>query len=121
MHYMIIKFELHQKDNRQGVCAVQGVAAFIASNDNLPEEELRVAALNNEVRITYPDSEDGRTQYPGDTRAALAPLLAHKALRGQYNWLLYGDDDTLWFVNGVLELAGKMDPSMPYIVTGAVF
>ncbi|KAK9861544.1 hypothetical protein WJX84_011487 [Apatococcus fuscideae] len=97
----------------------KGVAAFIATNGNVSETELRVGQINNEVYVTYPDSTDGRTQYPGDTRAALAPLLAHRALRGQYKWLLYGDDDTLWFMNGVLDLAGKMDSSMPYIITDA--
>lgn len=41
-----------------------------------------------------------------------------RALQGQYKWMLYGDDDTLWFVNGVLELARKLNPTMPYIITG---
>ena len=44
--------------------------------------------------------------------------LACRALQGQYKWLLYGDDDTIWFVNGVLELAGNLDSTLPYIVTG---
>ena len=44
--------------------------------------------------------------------------VAGRALQGQYKWMLYGDDDTLWFVNGVLELARKLDPTMPYIITG---
>ncbi|KAK9839187.1 hypothetical protein WJX84_009199, partial [Apatococcus fuscideae] len=96
-----------------------GVAAFIATDEAVTEAGARVGAVNNEVYVTYPDSTDGRTQYPGDTRAALAPLLAHRALQGQYKWLLYGDDDTIWFMNGVLELAGKLDPTMPYIVTDA--
>lgn len=41
-----------------------------------------------------------------------------RALQGQYKWMLYGDDDTIWFVNGVLDLARKLDPTMPYIITG---
>ena len=34
-----------------------------------------------------------RGTYPGDTRAALVPFLAHEVL-GDYRWMLYGDDDT---------------------------
>ncbi|KAK9819548.1 hypothetical protein WJX74_009907 [Apatococcus lobatus] len=97
----------------------KGLAAFIATNAVLTEEAVRVGAINNEIWTTYPDSNDGRTQYPGDTRAALVPLLAHRALRGQYKWQLYGDDDTIWFVNGALELAQKLDSDMPYMVTDA--
>lgn len=37
----------------------------------------------------------------GDTRAAMAPLLAHRAFGPSgYSWMLYGDDDTLFFVQG---------------------
>ena len=35
-----------------------------------------------------------------------------------YRWILYGDDDTFWFVGGVLDLLKDLDPDMPYIVTG---
>lgn len=103
---------------QSSLCLLQGVAAFIATNENVTDAELRARSHHNEVLIHFPDNSDGRTQYPGDTRAALAPLLAHRALRGQYKWMLYGDDDTLWFINGVVELARKMDPDLPYIVTG---
>lgn len=67
---------------------MQGLAAFIATNEPTTESQERVGALNNEVYITYPDSTDRRTQYPGDTRAALAPLLAHRYRPGLGAWLL---------------------------------
>lgn len=35
-----------------------------------------------------------------------------------YKWILYGDDDTVWFVGGVLDLVKDLDPEIPYIVTG---
>ena len=35
-----------------------------------------------------------------------------------YKWMLYGDDDTLWFVGGVLDLLKDLDPEMPYVITG---
>lgn len=87
---------------------------------NFPIDDSLVAEgqHHNELFAYYPDFSEGRTKYPGDSRAALAPLLAHKALAGQYKWILYGDDDTIWFLNGVVQLLQNLDPSMPYIVTG---
>ena len=41
-----------------------------------------------------------------------------QAFKGQYSWMLYGDDDTMFFVDNVLELLQDFDPSMPYIITG---
>ena len=32
--------------------------------------------------------------------------------------MLYGDDDTMWFVGGVLDLLKDLDPDMPYVITG---
>ena len=36
-----------------------------------------------------------------------------------YKWLLYGDDDTMWFIEGVLKLAQTLDHELPYFITGA--
>ncbi len=41
-----------------------------------------------------------------------------QALKGDYKWMLYGDADTLFFVDGVLELLQDFDPSIPYFITG---
>ena len=46
----------------------------------------------------------------------LLPLL--QAFKGDYKWILYGDDDTFFFVDGVLELLQDFDPSLPYFITG---
>ena len=32
--------------------------------------------------------------------------------------MLYGDDDTLFFIDSVTELLQDFDPSLPYIITG---
>lgn len=37
---------------------------------------------------------------------------------GNYSWMLYGDDDTLFFVDSVSELLQDFDPSIPYLITG---
>ena len=41
-----------------------------------------------------------------------------QAFKGEYKWILYGDDDTFFFVDGVLELLQDFDPSLPYFITG---
>ena len=38
--------------------------------------------------------------------------------RGDYKWMLFGHDDTFFFVNNVLELLQDFDPDLPYIITG---
>ena len=97
---------------------MQGIRAFVAVNFVVDDMLVAEGQHHNELYTYFPDQYEGRSQYPGDSRAALAPLLAHKALAGQYKWLLYGDDDTLWFLSGVVELLQKLDPAMPYIITG---
>ena len=37
---------------------------------------------------------------------------------GNYSWMLYGDDDTLFFIDSVSELLQDFDPSLPYMITG---
>ena len=32
--------------------------------------------------------------------------------------MLYGHDDTFFFVEGVLDLLQDFDPSLPYVITG---
>ena len=38
--------------------------------------------------------------------------------KGNYSWMLYGDDDTLYFVDSVSDLLQDFDPSLPYFITG---
>ena len=35
-----------------------------------------------------------------------------------YKWVLYGDDDTMFFIDNVLALLGTLDPELPYFITG---
>ncbi len=41
-----------------------------------------------------------------------------QAFEGSYEWMLYGHDDTLFFVEGILDLLQDFDPALPYIITG---
>ena len=42
-----------------------------------------------------------------------------QAFGNSFKWLLFGDEDTVFFVDNALELLQDFDPSMPYIITGA--
>lgn len=53
----------------------------------------------------------------GHPRAAAAPFLAHTRHRGAYKWVLYGDDDTIFYMDGVRKLLARFDPSLPLAIT----
>lgn len=51
----------------------------------------------------------------------MAPFVAHQKLEREgvdYNWLLYGDDDTMWFMSAVVDLLRDYDPDLPYFISG---
>ncbi|KAG2425675.1 hypothetical protein HXX76_013517 [Chlamydomonas incerta] len=73
----------------------------------------------NETYLSWPDRPDPRK--PGDSRVAMVPWLAHKALGASYKWLLYGDDDTYFFLDSVRELLRDYDPELPYVVTDVLW
>ena len=50
----------------------------------------------------------------------MAPFLAHKELGDTYKWMLYGDDDTHFFLDGALRLAQDFDPDLPWFITGSM-
>lgn len=59
-----------------------------------------------------------RSMYPGDSRAGLVPFLAHQVFGDTYKWLLYMDDDTIFFPDAVQRLLEDFDPDLPYFITG---
>lgn len=59
-----------------------------------------------------------RSFYAGDSRAALVPFLAYQALGNTFKWLLYGDDDTLFFLDGLFSMTVLLDHNMPYFISG---
>ena len=51
-------------------------------------------------------------------RAALAPFRANKTVGlDNFKWILYGDDDTVFFPQNVLDLVNGLDHNMPYYLT----
>ncbi|DBA70080.1 TPA: hypothetical protein ACH3X2_012243 [Trebouxia sp. C0005] len=97
----------------------QDLKTFVAVNtsSNIPKEQVK---FGQEVSISWFDNKAG-TQTPGceswEARVALTPFLAHQEYQGEYEWMLYGHDDTFFFVDGALDLLQDFDPSLPYIIT----
>ena len=48
-------------------------------------------------------------------------LLQPQALGDSYKWMLYGDDDTLFFVDAVLDLLLPYDPELPYAISDNIW
>ncbi|GIL79929.1 hypothetical protein Vretifemale_9167 [Volvox reticuliferus] len=49
----------------------------------------------------------------GDTRVAVAPFAAHRHFGKTYKWMLYGDDDTVFFMDAVKKLVSNLDHELP--------
>ena len=93
---------------------------FIVTNyTDSPQDPYPIA--RGESWAYYPDAKPVRSFYPGDQRAALVPFLAYKRLGNTFKWLLYGDDDTVFFTEAALNLASKMDPELPYVITDNIW
>ncbi|KAG2454903.1 hypothetical protein HYH02_000733 [Chlamydomonas schloesseri] len=60
-----------------------------------------------------PDPKKWHAKFPGDFRAAVAPFAAHRHYGDSYKWMLYGDDDTVFFLPGVRKLLARFDPEQP--------
>ena len=57
------------------------------------------------------------TPRPRDDKQAV--LL--QTLGDTYKWMLYGDDDTLFFVDTVLDLLQPFDPELPYAISDNIW
>lgn len=44
---------------------------------------------------------------------------ATRGLNDSFKWLFYGDDDTVFFLEGAMNIVEDLDPNMPYFLTGA--
>ncbi|KAK9816820.1 hypothetical protein WJX72_005362 [[Myrmecia] bisecta] len=95
----------------------KGVRTLIAGNVEPSPAQVEEGRPFNETWTWYPDDAPLRSLYGGDTRAALVPFMAHRQLGDTYKWLLYGDDDTVWFIDGMMRILENLDPDMPYFIT----
>jgi len=104
--------------------ARRGVRTFVVSNCS--EEAAKALSqkykLYNETWVHVDDevrniSIKSYSRRPGDFRAAIAPFLAHQYYKDTYRWMLYGDDDTIFYLHGVLRLVRRMDPAPPIAIS----
>ena len=52
----------------------------------------------------------------------MAPFRANKTLGiDSYKWILYGDDDTVWFPDVILRLVNRLDHDTPYFLTDHIW
>ena len=74
----------------------------------------------NEVFGMCPDQivSDPKWHKPGDLRATVAPFLANMTIGpDNFKWMLFGYDDTIFFIDNVLNLLPHLDPTVPYFMT----
>lgn len=58
----------------------------------------------------------------GDVRAGVTPFLAaHLHGYDNFKWMLYGDDDTVFFIDNALEMLEGLDHNMPYFLTDNIW
>lgn len=103
---------------------LQGIKAVYVAELPPTNERIAEGKQHNEFWADYPDIWDepwGRVHRPFDSRAAMAPFVAHQLLKREgidYEWLLYGDDDTMWFLSAVADLLRDYDSDLPYFISG---
>lgn len=52
----------------------------------------------------------------------MAPFIANMTYgMDNYKWILYGDDDTVFFIDNVLDLVKDLDHNMPYFISDAIW
>lgn len=77
-------------------------------------------AHHNEVYGVCPDQyvSDPKWHKAGDLRATVAPFLANMTIGpDNFKWMLFGDDDTVFLIDNVLNLLAHLDPTVPYFMT----
>lgn len=51
-------------------------------------------------------------------RAAMTPFLANQSLGvDSYKWILFGEDDTVFFISNAMKLLQHLDHNLPYLLT----
>lgn len=75
---------------------------------------------HNEVYGVCPDQyvSDPKWHKAGDLRATVTPFIANMTIGpDNFKWMLFGDDDTVFLIDNVLNLLPHLDPVVPYFMT----
>ncbi|KAL3145279.1 hypothetical protein ABBQ32_001016 [Trebouxia sp. C0010 RCD-2024] len=74
-----------------------------------------------ETFADYPDLTDRHFKL-GDMRACMAPFIANNTAGIEsYKWMLFGDDDTVFYVDNILRMLETLDHTMPYILSDHIW
>ncbi|GAX82098.1 hypothetical protein CEUSTIGMA_g9526.t1 [Chlamydomonas eustigma] len=116
-------------ESRSWRSSLRSVIVTNSTVDKLTSE-LQAGTSSHEAIYVYPDEVHSRqflphnkqlhAKRPGDLRSALTPFIAHQHFSNsshQYKWMLYGDDDTLFFIPNTLRLLKQLDHNTPMAIT----
>eukprot|EP00891_Asterochloris_glomerata_P002921 jgi/Astpho2/2921/Aster-01068 len=103
----------------------RGVRTVVVSDGLLPPKLQAKTVLYREAWRQFRDIQKSNLTVgpqPGDLRAAMAPFIAAKAAGPEnFKWMMFGDDDTVFFVDNVLQLVENLDHELPYVLTDALW
>ncbi|GLI65997.1 hypothetical protein VaNZ11_009692 [Volvox africanus] len=106
----------------------KGIRSFTVLNNTGLVHDLNIDPESINRREAYGYWEDDnlgagtwRGGNVGDTRAAVTPFLAHMHFGDTYKWMLYGDDDTIFYMTGLLKLLSNFDPEQPLAITDNIW
>ena len=96
-----------------------GIHTFVLTNG---AEERRATERNTHLEewIEYPDGDqEGNNRAEKRTKAL--PRLANRTFHGRFEWMLIGEDNTVWHIPNVKIMLRGLDPALPlYIHDGNV-
>ncbi|KAK9837693.1 hypothetical protein WJX74_003187 [Apatococcus lobatus] len=110
----------------------KGMQTFIAlerpfeelQHDELPRGFKEGVAEHDETFGVFEDLnvDDPRWHKAGDIRAVMTPFMANKSIgTDNFKFVLYGDDDTVFFPDNILDLVNGLDHEMPYFMTDCIW
>ena len=97
-------------------------AVFVTEGDVEAPIAVPYANTTEERWFTYPDDlrQNLSIWKKGDMKAAGSLRVANESLGGAYDWIAYGDDDTVFILDNVYRLVQGLDPSVPIILSDSV-
>lgn len=100
----------------------EGIRTILVLDNKGLAENLTKASPAGEHQFLYqPEVGESKSGQRHFYRAAIAPFLAHEAVDGNYKWMLFGDDDTIWLMKNVERLLENYDHRLPYAISDYMY
>jgi hypothetical protein len=99
--------------------AKNGYKKFGNGEMRLIQEVLEKETPPTEQWGVFPDEVPNRGQTPGDWRMLAAVRLANESFARDpdWQWMVYGDDDTVFLLPNLHEVLRNLDPEVPYYIS----